>query len=174
MGRQYARRPPRPGPLYFRPMLSRSASWAALGLLSIYLLVGLAVGLRNTALRLRAAARTAGLSAGEMRALVFGREFASAVAAIRSAIPEGEPYLLREVGEPGAALWVRFDLLPRRAILQTADLAGGRRRDCLLPQVRWLVVATGAHRPPLLLGRSARVPPGCAPAPWMRPLRAAR
>src|SRR5689334_21937354 len=93
------------------------------GLLAVYLLIGVTVGLRNTALRLRSAARSAGLSAEEMRARILGPEYVAAVERVRRAIPVDEPYLLRELDEPGAMLWIRFDLLPRRAILDIAPPA---------------------------------------------------
>lgn len=145
-------------------MRSRWRSRVVFGLVGVYLLVALPVGLRNTALRLRAAARTAGLSAGDMRVRIFGPRYVAAIEQIRRAIPEDEPYLLAEMDEPGAILWVRFDLLPRRAILDAArspDASG-----CWRDQVRWLVVATGSRQPPLFFERPTWIPPGCPPAPW--------
>ena len=138
-----------------------------LGLLAVYLAVGIAVGLRNTALRLRSAARSAGLSAGEMRTRILGPEYVAAIERIRRTIPVGEPYLLRELDEPGVILWTRFDLLPRRAILDI-DPPPDARSVCLRAQVRWLVVATGTRQAPLLYEGPATIPPGCPPAPWRR------
>ena len=83
------------------------------------------------------------------------------------AIPVDEPYLLREMDEPGAILWVRFDLLPRRAILDIAPPPDARSA-CLRAQVRWMVVAVGTRRPPLLYERPPTLPPGGPPAPWRR------
>jgi hypothetical protein len=151
--------------------MSRMVGRVVLGLLLVYLLIAFAVGLRATALRLRAAARTAGLSAGEMRARVFGPQYVAAVDQIRRTIPVDEPYLLDEMDEPGAMLWVRFDLLPRRAIRHIRQPLEGSAPDCLREQVRWLIVAAGVGRPPLLLERATRVPPGCPPAPWRKPAR---
>ena len=136
-------------------------------LLGIHLAVGIAAGLRNTALRLRAAVRSAGLSPAEMRTRILGPDYVAAVERVRRTIPVDEPYLLRELDEPGAMLWIRFDLLPRRAILDTAPPRDARSA-CLRAQVRWLIVAAGARRPPLLYERPAPVPPGCPPAPWRR------
>ena len=136
-----------------------------LGLLAVYLLIGIAVGLRNTALRLRSAVKSAGLSAGEMRTRILGPEYVAAVERIRRMIPVDEPYLLRELDEPGVILWTRFDLLPRRAILDIAPPPDARSA-CLRAQVRWLVVATGTRQPPLLYEGPATAPPGCPPAPW--------
>lgn len=142
-----------------------------LGLLLVYLLIAIPVGLRATWLRLRAAARTAGLSAGEMRMRVFGPQYVAAVEQIRSAIPVDEPYLLDEMDEPGAVLWVRHDLLPRRAIRFHGRPEASAAPDCVREQVRWMVVAAGVGRPPLLLERAVRVPPGCPSAPWRRAAR---
>ncbi|HEX5717061.1 MAG TPA: hypothetical protein VF179_12930 [Thermoanaerobaculia bacterium] len=151
-------------------MRSGWVSRVVLGLLAVYLLIGIAVGLRNTALRLRSAVRSAGLSAGEMRTRILGPEYVTAVERVRRMIPVDEPYLLRELDEPGAMLWTRFDLLPRRAILDTAPPPDARSA-CLRAQVRWMVVAAGMRRPPLILERPPTVPPGCPPAPWRREAR---
>jgi hypothetical protein len=144
-------------------MPSRWPARAALGLLAVYLLAAIPPALGSTARGLRAAARTAGLAAAEVRARVFGRRYVAAVDRIRLAIPVDEPYLLTEQREPGAMLWVRFDLLPRRAVVVQPQTRPG---DCWLEQVRWTVVGVGLGRPPLLLERQPFVPPGCRPAPW--------
>src|SRR6266851_4635519 len=89
----------------------------ALALVGLYLLITIPVGLRNTFLRLRVATKTAGAPIAEVRAHAFGRRYVAAIDEIRRAIPENEPYLLSELDEPGSLLWVRFDLLPRRAIV---------------------------------------------------------
>jgi len=152
-------------------MRSRWLPRVALGVVLAYLLVAVPVGLHNTVLRLRTAARTVGLSAGAMRARVFGSRYVAAIERIRRAIPADQPYLISELDEPGAQLWVRFDLLPRRAMLlrRTASEPDGDAGDCWRQQVRFLVVAVGVGRPPLYYERPAVVPPGCPPAPWMRP-----
>jgi len=137
------------------------------GLLAVYLAIGVAVGLRNTALRLRSAARSAGLSAGEMRTRILGAEYVTAIERLRSMIPVDEPYLLREMEEPGVILWTRFDLLPRRAILDI-EPPPDARSACLRAQVRWLVVATATRQAPLIYERPVTVPSGCPPAPWRR------
>jgi hypothetical protein len=150
-------------------MRSRWRSRVVFGLVGVYLLIALPVGLRNTALRMRAAARTAGLSAGDMRMRIFGPQYVAAIEQIRRVIPEDEPYLLGEMDEPGAILWVRFDLLPRRAILDAASPPSSP--DCWRDQVRWLVVATGSRQPPLFFEHPTRIPPGCPPVPWRSPAR---
>jgi hypothetical protein len=158
--------------LYCRRMRSRLLPLGALALALAYLAVSVPRALRETGLRLRWAAATAGLSAGDVRQLVFGEPYVAAVEQIRRAIPVHEPYLLAERDPEGSILWVRFDLLPRRAIVvreagsaAPAPLA----HDCLVDQLRWKVVGVSHGRPPLLLERRPTVPPGCPPAIWVQP-----
>ena len=152
--------------IYSPAMRSRWLSRAVFGLLAVYLSIGIAVGLRNTVLRLRSAARSAGLSSGEVRTRIHGPEYVAAVELIRKAIPVDEPYLIREV-ERDAKYWVRFDLLPRRAILDDAPTPDPLSA-CMQAQVRWMVMAVGTRRPPLLYERPVEVPPGCLPASWRK------
>lgn len=136
-----------------------------------YLLIAIPMGLRNTFLRLRVAAKTAGAPIGEVRAHAFGRRYVATIDEIRRAIPENEPYLLSELDEPGSLLWVRFDLLPRRAIVLRSGGSPDPVFDCWRDQVRWEVVAVASGRPPLFRERPVTVPPGCPPAPWRGPQR---
>ena len=147
-------------------MRSRWLPRAALGLVAVYLLIAVPLALRSTGRGLHTAAATAGVPTAELRPRVFGRGYAAAVERIRRTIPVDEPYQLTELREPGAMLWVRFDLLPRRAVVVRPESRPG---DCWLNQVRWVVVGTGLDRPPLLLERRPTVPPGCRPAPWRTP-----
>jgi hypothetical protein len=135
-------------------------------LVAIYLLIAIPVGLRNTFLRLRVAAKTAGVPVAALRPRVFGGAYVATIDEIRRAIPMDEPYLLSELDEPGSLLWVRFDLLPRRAIVVQRGRSPAEGFDCWRQQVRWEVVATGSGRPPLFRELPASVPPGCPPAPW--------
>jgi hypothetical protein len=145
-------------------MRSRLLPGIAASGLAIYLAIGIALGVENAARRLRAALRTAGMPPAAVRARVFGPRYVAGIEQLRRAIPPDEPYLLAEQDIPGAMLWVRFDLLPRRAV--AAGTAAGRG-DCLLPQLRWLVVAVATGQPPRLLDRRRELPPGCPPAPWL-------
>jgi hypothetical protein len=149
-------------------MRSRWLPWVAAGLVAANLAVAIPFGLYNTFLRLRAAVATAGLGPRAMRARVFGRRYTAAIENLRRVIPPDEPYMLEGIGEPGDLVWVRSDLLPRRAVLiHPGEAAGRLLEDCLLRQVRWQVVAVGFGKPPLLLARPADVPAGCPPAPWL-------
>ncbi|MEA2600877.1 MAG: hypothetical protein QOF89_1869 [Acidobacteriota bacterium] len=148
-------------------MQTRWLSRAALFLVTVYLLIAIPVGLRNTFVRLRVAAKTAGVPVQALRPRVFGREYVTVIDQIRRTIPEGQPYLLSELTDPGSLLWVRFDLLPRRAIVVRSGGSPDEGFDCWREQVRWEVVSTGTGRPPLFRERPATVPPGCPRAPWM-------
>lgn len=147
-------------------MQTRWPARVVLVLVIAYLAIAIPVGLRNTFLRLRVAAKIAGAPLAEVRAHAFGRRYAATIDAIRRAIPIDEPYLLSELDEPGSLLWVRFDLLPRRAIVLRRGGSPEPGFDCWREQVRWEVVATGSGRPPLFRERPVTVPPGCSPAPW--------
>src|SRR5258706_12961584 len=56
-----------------------------------YLLIAIPMGLRNTFLRLRVSAKTAGAPLAEVRAHAFGRRYVAAIHEIRRAIPANEP-----------------------------------------------------------------------------------
>jgi hypothetical protein len=145
-------------------MAARALRLAVLVVAVAYLAIAVPVALRNAWLRLRLAARTAGLGEEAVRERVFGRRYDAAIERIRAAIPENEPYLITEQQEYALA-WVRFDLLPRPAI--DVRPAGWRPRTCEQAAIRWLVVAAGGGHPPLLVERPAAVPPGCPPPPWL-------
>jgi hypothetical protein len=153
-------------------MRSRWLPWVAACLVTANLAVAIPLGLYNTFLRLRAAVATAGLDPRAMRARVFGRAYTAAIEEIRRAIPPDEPYVLEGIGEPGDLVWVRCDLLPRRAVLiHPGEPAAPLLHDCLLRQLRWQVVAIGFGKPPLLLARPADRPAGCPRAPWLAAVR---
>ncbi|HSS75326.1 MAG TPA: hypothetical protein VLV54_01145 [Thermoanaerobaculia bacterium] len=152
-------------------MQTRWPARVAFVLVIAYLLIAIPVGLRNTFLRLRVAAKTAGVPIAEVRAHASGRRYVAAIDEIRRAIPENEPYLLSELDEPGSLLWVRFDLLPRRAIVLRRGELPEPGLICWRDQVRWEVVAVASGRPPLFRERPVTVPLGCPPAPWRGPER---
>src|SRR4029077_11555952 len=89
-------------------------------------------------------------AAGGVR--VFGTPYVDTIRAMRRAIPPDGIYGLID-GEPdieGAALWVRHDLAPRKAVFlgKLAQLPGPRRLRGRLPErARWVVVAY-TRRPP--------------------------
>jgi hypothetical protein len=142
----------------------RRVAAAVLGLVVAFVAIALPVGLYSTVRRVLAAAGTVGVPPGPMRARVFGQRYAAAIAAIRRAIPEDEPYFIASRAD-GALVWVRYDLLPRRAVRFEALAAN--RNDCWLAQIRWSVTGLAFGHPPLLLERPVSRPPGCPPAPWL-------
>lgn len=145
----------------------RSPPRLVFGLMLIYLLIAGLISLRSAAMRLGAKVRTAGLSTDALRSKVFGKAYTASIRQIRRTIPEDEPYLLSTTGDLGSMLWVRFDLLPRRAVLLKPPDPPGTV-DCWQDQIRWLVTAAGSYRPPVLEARTAPVPAGCSAQPWTR------
>lgn len=130
----------------------------ALGLFAVFLAVSL----------FRAAAETArngvllfsarGETPYEERLRAYGSEYVRAIEEIRRTIPRDGAYILISgVSEAeGAPYWVKYDLAPRRAVylgelhaLQPADRLPNR-----MPRAaRWVVIAYGSDRPPLLIER---------------------
>ncbi len=92
------------------------------------------------------------------RARVHGKAFTAAVDAIRRAVPADADYLLIDASPPaeGRALWVRYDLAPRRVILVREEPDRRRSARWLRQHVpggiRW-VVALDGDEPPALAER---------------------
>jgi hypothetical protein len=136
----------------------RSVQWLALGLLCSFLAVSLRPALQTAFIHLRELHRHAHESSVEARARCLGPAFIGAIEAIRRELAPEEPYLLVEGGDPrdGGAVWVRYELAPRRALfLGPLDrLRGGRHtRARVAAGLRHVVVAYGPGRPPALLER---------------------
>lgn len=94
----------------------------------------------------------------QSRERVLGADYVRAIAAIRASIPEDGAYALVEGGDPadGGALWVRYELAPRRALdLGRLDaLPSSPRLEATLPEgIAWAVVSNGRYSPPTLLTR---------------------
>lgn len=103
------------------------------------------------------------------RERVLGVPYVRAVAAIRAAVPAGGAYALVEGGDPadGGALWVRYELAPRRAVDlgSLSALPPPSRLAAALPAgVEWAVVSNGRYAPPTLLRREALLRRLAAPA----------
>lgn len=101
--------------------------------------------------------RTFGESPRDERSRSFGPQYVWAIETIRRVIPRDAAYVLIN-GDPeddGGPLWVRFDLAPRRAVflgrLRTDD--ANRLRKRVPRAARWVVIAYGNDRPPVLLER---------------------
>ena len=155
-------------------MRVRALAVVVVATVAAYLAVAVPWALHDAWLRLRVALGTAGMPVGELRPAAFGADYAAAIEKIRRVIGRREPYVVDEAIGHGSIFWVRYDLLPRRAIAgRTRSPLSLPGRDCWVAQVRWQVVGNGLRRPPLLLEHPVRVPPGCPPAPWWKPAAAA-
>ncbi|HYN23355.1 MAG TPA: hypothetical protein VE078_20535 [Thermoanaerobaculia bacterium] len=130
----------------------------ALLLLGLHLVVSLPAAVRVSAQKLSHLFWTWGESPREERSRSFGPDYVSAIETIRRTVPRDGAYVLIN-GDPkddGGPLWVKFDLAPRRAVylgrLREGD-DGSRLRKRMPRAARWVVIAYGGYRPPLLLER---------------------
>jgi hypothetical protein len=107
----------------------------------------------------------------DSRRRLFGVEYVDGIEAIRNSIPpDGEYVLVSQAGaDEEAALWVRYDLAPRRALrldLPEVSLASGRKppsgRVQELPQ--HAVIARGRGKAPQLVA-TTQLFPGAPKAP---------
>jgi hypothetical protein len=136
----------------------RSSARAAAAVLALYA-AGLTVSLGWTAAKSARRIEKAFLYAGESalaeRSREFGASYAREIEAIRRAIPQDGAYALVD-GDPvelGGALWVRFDLEPRRAVflgLRKGLPRAAELRCRIPPEVRWVVIGF-AKAPPVLV-----------------------
>lgn len=107
------------------------------------------------------AGRWAKLDPGEARRRAFGAEYMGAIDGIRRALPEDSWYLLvspEKTEADGWALWVRYDLAPRRPVLIQARAKGGLRSPsgAGMPKwVRWAVLPDVSGRPLLMTREEA-------------------
>jgi hypothetical protein len=164
--------PARPvrGVLYSANMRVRALAVVVLATVVAYLVVAVPWALHDAWLRLRVALGTAGMAVSELRPAAFGADYVAAIEQIRRVIGRHEPYVVDEAISHGPIFWVRYDLLPRRAIAgRTRSPLSLLGRDCWVAQVRWRVIGYGLRRPPLLVEQAVRLPPGCPPAPWWKP-----
>jgi hypothetical protein len=130
----------------------------ALLLLALHLALSLPSVVRVSAQRVSHLYWTWGESPREERSRSFSPAYAEAIEKIRTTIPRDGAYVLVN-GDPlddGGPLWVKFDLAPRRAVylgrLREGD-DGSRLRNRVPRAARWVVIAYGGYRPPLLLER---------------------
>jgi len=128
-----------------------------------FFLAGLTVSVGWTAgksaRRLQKAFLYAGESALAERSRAFGAPYARKIEEIRRLIQDDGVYGLADGDgngndlEIGSALWVRFDLAPRRAVYLglRKDLPGlDELRRRLPPGVRWIVIGHAAGPPELM------------------------
>jgi hypothetical protein len=124
-------------------------------LFAIGLAASLAWSVARSARRIEASFVYAGESALQERSRELGAPYARKIEEIRRIIPRDGVYALvdGDGAELGGAVWVRFDLEPRRAVLLglRKDLpAAGELRRRIPPEAGWVVVGS-AEGPPQLV-----------------------
>jgi hypothetical protein len=129
------------------------------GALAALLGVGAVNMVYRSGLLLSEAGGWAKLDSAEARRRTFGAAYTDAIDAIRRALPDDSWYLVvspEPADASGWALWVRYDLAPRRPILILPTRAGRGLRatnGAGVPKwVRWAVLPDG-HGVPVLLTR---------------------
>lgn len=134
---------------------SAAVASIALALFAAGLTASLIWSAAKSARRIETAFLYAGESTLQERSREFGAPYARRIEEIRRIIPHDGVYALMDGDNTklGGALWVRFDLEPRRAVFLglRKDLPGAaelRRR--IPPEVRWVVVGH-AEGPPELM-----------------------
>jgi hypothetical protein len=141
-----------------RSRASRLLANLALAAFLAFLAYAVPVVLLRSLREARAARGTAGESAFQERSRTFGPAYTDAIEALRRTIPRDGAYLLfnGDAQEEGGPIWVRFDLAPRRAIFlgRLRDAGSAPRIKRRAPRnARWVVIAYGPYRPPVLLER---------------------
>jgi hypothetical protein len=138
------------------PPGARSATFA-LALFGLLLAVSLAWSTGRAVRRMYWAHLYAGETPLEERYRHFGPEYALAIEEMRRTIPPHAVYALVDAdeAEEGSVLWVRFDLMPRRAVYlgHLHELENRRMvRERLIQEARWVIVAS-VRKPPVLYER---------------------
>jgi len=130
----------------------------ALGLFAIYLAASISHAAYDTVRNGRLAYILRGEKPVEERARCYGPGYTEQIEAIRRTIPPDGAYILlnSNPGEEGGPLWVKFDLAPRRAVYlgNLEDVGSVERLKRRMPRAaRWVVIAHGPYRPPVLIER---------------------
>jgi hypothetical protein len=130
----------------------------ALGLFAAFLAVSLSRAAIETAKNGILVYSLRGETPFQQRARCYGPAYTQEIEAIRRTIPRDGAYLLIN-GDPtehGGPFWVKFDLAPRRAVY-LGDLDNLERVERLkrrMPRAaRWVVIAYGPYRRPVLIER---------------------
>ena len=133
-------------------------STLALALFAAYLAISLFEAARASARSSLLLFQARGETPHQERIRAYGPDYTRAIEEIRRKIPEDGAYILISgVSESeGAPYWVKYDLAPRRAaylgelrLLQPVD----RLRNRMPRAARWVVIAYGSYRPPVLIER---------------------
>lgn len=133
-------------------------STLALGVFAVFLVLSLSRSAWETARNGFLVYTLRGETPFQERARCYGPVYAQAIETIRRTIPRDGAYVLinGDPSEQGGPLWVKFDLAPRRAVF-VGDLNSLGRVERLkkrLPRAaRWVVIAYGPYRKPMLIER---------------------
>ena len=122
-----------------------------LGALAAFLATAVPVTLGNAGRLALQARENARLGAAEAHGRLLGESFVRSLDEIRRRIPEDGAYFLLDgwTAEEGSALWVRYELAPRRALLLGRNPMRIVRRHPL----DWAVIANPPGTPARLLSR---------------------
>ncbi len=117
------------------PTLQNAARIGLLAVLGLFLALNAPAALMKSLRRIKQGWELRHETLSESRKRLFGAEYVESIEAIRKSIPpEGDYLLVRGPGaEEEAALWVRYDLAPRRALLLDQSGAAPARPQELLP-----------------------------------------
>lgn len=130
----------------------------ALGLFAVYLAVSVSYAAYDTLKNGRLAFILRGEAPVQERIRCYGPAYTEQIEAIRRTIPPDGAYVLLngDAGEDGGPLWVKFDLAPRRAVYlgYLKDLGSAERLKRRMPRAaRWVIIAYGPYRRPVLIER---------------------
>jgi hypothetical protein len=143
--------------------LRRLRVGVGVGVLVVLIGVGAVNMIYRSGRLLAEASRWAKLDPLETRRRTFGASYTGAIEGIRRSLPEDSWYLLvspERTEADGWALWVRYDLAPRRPVLIQARAGGALRSPggAGMPKwVHWAVLPDGEGRPLLLTREEALV-----------------
>jgi hypothetical protein len=139
-------------------MKSSVLSTLALGLLAVFLAVSLSKAAIETARNGFLLYVLRGETPFQERVRCYSSAYTEEIANIRRTIPRDGAYILinGDFNEQGGPLWVKFDLAPRRAVYlgELDKLDNVERLKKRIPRAaRWVVIAYGPYRRPVLIER---------------------
>ncbi len=130
----------------------------ALGLFAVFLAVSLSRAAIETARNGVLLYALRGEKPFQERARCYSSAYTEEIENIRRTIPRDGAYILinGDSNEQGGPLWVKFDLAPRRAVYlgELDKLDSVERLKKRIPRAaRWVVIAYGPYRRPVLIER---------------------
>jgi len=130
----------------------------ALGLFAVFLAVSLSRAAFETVKNGILLYRTRYDTPLKDRSYAYGPVYTHEIEKIRRTIPRDGAYILinGDPGEQGGPFWVKFDLAPRRAVYlgELDKLDSVDRLKKRMPRAaRWVVIAYGPYRRPVLIER---------------------